>query len=82
MKEKLLGKTLGELKAVAVDCGLKPFAGSQLAQWLYVRKVRSFDSMTNISKAARETLAARYEIGVGDPAGSAVSSDGDRKSVV
>ncbi len=79
MKEKLLGKTLDELKAVAASCGLKPFAGSQLAQWLYVRKVRSFDSMTNISKAARETLAERYEIGVSDPAGKAVSSDGTCK---
>ena len=79
MKEKLLGMTLAELKGAAQACGLKPFVGAQLADWLYAKRVRSWDRMVNISKAAREALAERYEIGVSDPSGTAVSSDGTKK---
>ena len=79
MKAKLLGKTLDELKSIAVEAGLPAFTGKQLAQWLYVKKVRSFDEMTNISKAGREKLAGLYEVGVTGPAGVAVSSDGTKK---
>ena len=79
MKAKLLGMTLAELKAAAQACGLKPFVGAQLADWLYAKRVRSWDRMANISKAAREVLAARYDLGVSDPLGSALSSDGTKK---
>ena len=79
MKEKLLGMTLAELKAAAQACGLKPFVGAQLADWLYAKRVRSWDRMVNISRAAREALAACYDLGISDPIGSAVSSDGTKK---
>lgn len=79
MKEKLLGKNLTGLQAAAEACGLKPFVGRQLADWLYAKRVRSWDRMVNISKAAREALAGRYELGIAGPAGSALSSDGTRK---
>ena len=79
MKEKLLGMTLAELKAAAQACGLKPFVGAQLADWLYAKRVDGWDRMANISKAAREALAARYDLGISAPAGTAVSSDGTKK---
>lgn len=79
MKTKLLGKTLDELKAVAVEAGLPAFTGKQLAQWLYAKKVRSFDEMTNISKAGRERLSELYDLGVSEAVGVAESSDGTRK---
>ena len=79
MKQKLLGMTLAELKSAAQACGLKPFVGAQLADWLYAKRVRSWDRMVNISKAARETLAARYDLGISDPVGTAISSDGTKK---
>ena len=79
MKEKLLGMTLAELKSAAEACGLKPFVGAQLADWLYAKHVRSWDRMVNVSKAAREALSARYELGFSDPVGSALSSDGTKK---
>ncbi|MBQ6244301.1 MAG: 23S rRNA (adenine(2503)-C(2))-methyltransferase RlmN [Bacteroidales bacterium] len=79
MKEKLLGMTLAELKTAAQACGLKPFVGAQLADWLYAKRVRSWDRMANISKAAREALAARYDLGISDPLGTALSSDGTKK---
>ena len=79
MKKKLLGKTPEELKALAVAAGLPPYTGKQLAKWLYVKRVRSFDEMTDISKAGRATLSGLYEVGVSAPAGVAISSDGTKK---
>ena len=79
MKTKLLGKTLDELKAIAVEAGLPAFTGKQLAEWLYVKKARSFDEMTNISKAGREKLSGKYDIGLSEAVGVAVSTDGTKK---
>jgi len=79
MLEKLLGKTPDELKEVALEVGLPAFAGKQLAQWIYVRKVKSFDEMTNISKAGREKLKAEYDLGVTLPSACQVSTDGTKK---
>ena len=75
----LLGKTLEELQAVALSVGLQKFAGKQLAEWLYVRRVTSFDEMTNISLKGREALKAAFTIGRHDPVREAVSVDGTRK---
>lgn len=77
--EVLLGKTLTELQEVALSVGLQKFAGKQLAEWLYVRRVRSIDEMTNISLKGREALKARYTIGRHAPVREAVSVDGTRK---
>ena len=62
-KTPLLGMTLAELKEVAKNVGLPAFAGGQIAQWIYIKHVRSIDEMTNISKAGREKLSAQYTIG-------------------
>ena len=79
MKEKLLGKNPEELKAAALAAGLPAFAGKQLAQWLYEKRVKSFEEMTNISKVGREKLAELYDLGVSSPVGIAESSDGTKK---
>jgi len=79
MKKKLLGKTPEELKALAVAAGLPPYAGKQIAKWLYVKRVHSFDEMTDISKDGRARLAALYETGVSEAVGTALSSDGTKK---
>ena len=77
--EVLLGKTLTELQDVALSVGLQKFAGKQLAEWLYVRRVTSFDEMTNISLKGREALKAQYTIGRHAPVKEAISVDGTRK---
>ena len=78
-KEKLLGKNPEELKEAAIAAGLPAFTGKQLAQWMYVRRVKSFDEMTNISKAGREKLSQMYDLGVSAPLGSICSTDGTKK---
>ena len=75
----LLGKTLAELQAIALEAGLPKFAGKQLAEWLYVKRVQTIDEMTNISLKGREALKARYTIGRHAPVREAVSVDGTRK---
>ena len=68
-----------DLQEVALAVGLQKFAGKQLAEWLYVRRVKSFDEMTNISLKGREALKANYTIGRHAPVREAVSQDGTRK---
>ena len=75
----LLGMNLSELQDVALRVGLQKFAGKQLAEWLYVKRVTSFDEMTNISLKGREALKAHYTIGRHAPIREAVSVDGTRK---
>lgn len=77
--DRLLGKTLSELQEIAISCGLKKFAGKQLAEWIYVRRATSFDEMTNISLVGRKALSEQYEIGRRAPVAEAVSKDGTRK---
>ncbi len=79
MREQLLGKTPEELKEIALNVGLPAFTGKQIAQWMYGRKVRSFDEMTNISKVGRERLKEEYSLGVTMPSMCQVSSDGTKK---
>lgn len=79
MKEKLLGKNLDELKQIVANEGMPGFTAKQIAQWLYVKKVRTIGEMTNLSKAARASLAEKYEVGVTPYAGLQISSDGTKK---
>ncbi|MBR1869417.1 MAG: radical SAM protein, partial [Bacteroidales bacterium] len=79
MKEKLLGKTLAELRQAAVEAGLPAFVGGQIADWLYAKRAVSWDRMGNISKAAKAALSERFELGTIAPAATACSSDGTKK---
>ena len=79
MKEKLLGKTLDELRQAAVLAGLPAFVGVQLADWLYSKRAASWERMGNISKAAKAALSEKYELGTISPTAVACSSDGTKK---
>lgn len=78
-KKTLLGLTLDELKDVARQLGMPAFTGSQIAKWIYERRVKSIDEMTNISKGNRAKLAESYEIGCMTPIESRHSKDGTVK---
>lgn len=71
--------TLPELKQVAVSLGMPSFTGGQMAKWLYTQHVSSIDEMTNISKANREKLNERYQIGCAKPIDAQHSKDGTIK---
>ena len=78
-KKPLIGLTLDQLKGVAKECGMPQFAAKQMADWLYVKKVTDIDSMTNLSKKAREVLARTYEVGRQRPITQQRSVDGTVK---
>lgn len=79
MKERLIGKNLEELKAVAAQVGLPRFAAGQLARWLYVKKAKTIEQMTDISKAGRARLMELYEVGAVPYSSVMESSDGTKK---
>jgi len=78
-KERLYGKTLNELIAVAKRVGLPGFSARQMADWLYKKEIQSIEEMTNLSKKTRELLSTDYEIGLYPPEKSSESSDGTKK---
>lgn len=78
-KKILLGLSLEELTNIALSLGMPKFTGKQLAEWLYHKRVRSIEQMSNISKINREKLSALYTVGRKDPLTSQLSQDGTRK---
>jgi 23S rRNA (adenine2503-C2)-methyltransferase len=78
-RKPLLGMTLEELKSVAEEAGLRPFAAKQMARWLYEKRVTSIDDMTDLSKGAREYLNENYTVGRVAPKDAARSTDGTVK---
>ena len=81
MKDKkcLLGMTLAELTDVVVELKLPKFTAKQIADWIYVKRVREIDDMTNISIRNRDILKERFEVGVSLPIQTQVSVDGTQK---
>lgn len=57
-KINILTFSLPKLTAWVGTLGWKPYRAKQLATWLYAKGAQSFDEMTDLSKVARETLAA------------------------
>ena len=78
-KRVLVGKTLSELKQLSQELKMPAFAGKQIAEWLYEKRVTDFSAMTNISKQNREKLAEECIIGVEPPVHQVVSEDGTEK---
>ncbi len=75
----LAGMTLDELRRVTASLGMPKFTATQLAGWIYDKRVTSFDEMLNISKANRQRLEAEYCVGLYAPESSVKSADGTVK---
>jgi 23S rRNA (adenine2503-C2)-methyltransferase len=54
----------------------------QLWQWIYHWGVRDFAAMTNLSRAYREALAARFDLALPEVVDRQVSADGTRKYLI
>lgn len=78
-KKNLVGMTLSELQGVVSYLGMPGYTARQLAEWLYVKQVDSFDLMTNISLKFREALDEKYTIELSPPVKTALSVDGASK---
>jgi 23S rRNA (adenine2503-C2)-methyltransferase len=73
------GLSRGALEDAARVLGEPAYRGRQLYDWLYKRRVRSFDQMTDLSRPLRERLAATYDLRWPEVAESQESSDGTVK---
>ncbi|MBL7950293.1 MAG: 23S rRNA (adenine(2503)-C(2))-methyltransferase RlmN [Flavobacteriales bacterium] len=51
--------TLEETKTLVAELGEKPYRAKQLWEWLWKKKARSFDDMSDLPKAFRAALAER-----------------------
>lgn len=78
-RKSLFGLTLQELQQVVMSLGMPKFSARQIASWLYVKKVRSIDEMTNISLKHRELLNEKYEVGRSSHSDRIESVDGTVK---
>ena len=78
-KKEIKCLSIEELKEELLEMGEKPFRAGQIFQWLH-QAVESFDEMTNLSKALRAKLAARYVLTVPTCERKQISQvDGTRK---
>ncbi|HTG70928.1 MAG TPA: 23S rRNA (adenine(2503)-C(2))-methyltransferase RlmN [Candidatus Udaeobacter sp.] len=62
MKTCVYDYTLEQLQQWMKDNGEPAFRGGQLFEWLYVKRVKSFEDMSNLSKALREKLDEHFQI--------------------
>ena len=70
---------MSELTDIAREAGMPAFVGKQLAGWIYGKKVRTIDEMTNLSLKNREALKAHYRVGGSEPVEGQRSVDGTVK---
>ncbi len=68
-----------ELREVLVRDGLQRYRVDQIYKWLYTHHARSFEEMTNIAKAERETLSRIFHISAPRIIRTETSTDGTRK---
>ncbi|MGO4183387.1 23S rRNA (adenine(2503)-C(2))-methyltransferase RlmN [Paenibacillus sp. FSL A5-0031] len=62
MKPCIYDYTLEQLQQWMTDNGEPAFRGGQLFDWLYVKRVKSFEDMSNLSKALRDKLEENFQI--------------------
>lgn len=78
-KQSLLGMTLSEITECVTQLNLPKFTAKQIADWVYVKRVKTIDEMTNISMKNRELLNEKFDIGRSEPLDIKTSVDGTRK---
>lgn len=65
-----------ELRALIAEAGERPFRARQLAEWLFVKNVRSYEEMTNLPARLRAKLADQVPCRSLSVADRAASGDG------
>lgn len=75
----LLGMTLEEITESVQELNLPKFTAKQIADWVYVKRVKTIDEMTNISLKNRDILLQHFEVGRSEPLNIQKSVDGTLK---
>ncbi len=61
-KPAIYGETLDSLTALLKEAGQPAFRAKQILEWLYKKRVRTWDEMTNLPKEFRSWMAEHYEL--------------------
>lgn len=61
-KKDIRALSLEELKTIFIENGDQAFRAKQVYEWLWKKSVRTFDEMTNLSKATRDLLNTHFVI--------------------
>ncbi|MBW7459822.1 23S rRNA (adenine(2503)-C(2))-methyltransferase RlmN, partial [Paenibacillus sepulcri] len=61
MKPFIYDYTIDQLQDWMKENGEPAFRGTQLFEWLYVKRVMSFEDMTNLSKGLRQKLDDQFQ---------------------
>jgi len=78
----LFGQEINKLTAQMVAEGQKPYRAIQLYTWIYEKKARSFDEMTDVSLKFREVLKAKYTLDLPSTYLKQESQDGTIKLLI
>ncbi|MCP1143996.1 23S rRNA (adenine(2503)-C(2))-methyltransferase RlmN [Lysinibacillus endophyticus] len=62
LKESIYSLRLDQLQQWLKDNGEKAFRATQIYEWLYEKRVKTFDEMSNLSKSLREKLEANFAL--------------------
>jgi 23S rRNA (adenine2503-C2)-methyltransferase len=79
--KNLFGLSLAEIEGLMKALGEPAFRAGQIYSWLYVRRVRDIESMTNLKVDFRAKLASTHEIRWITVADRQISRDGTIKSL-
>ncbi|MFJ8266320.1 23S rRNA (adenine(2503)-C(2))-methyltransferase RlmN [Peribacillus asahii] len=78
-KPSIYSLEIQQLKEWAVENGDKAFRGEQIYDWLYKKRVKAFDEMTNLSKQLRDKLEEQFTFTTLNTLIQQTSSDGTMK---
>ncbi len=78
-KKSIYSLQLQEMKDWLSENGEKPFRAEQIFDWLYKKRVTSFEDMSNLSKELRDKLDGQYQITTLNTVIQQTSSDGTIK---
>jgi 23S rRNA (adenine2503-C2)-methyltransferase len=81
-RPNLVGMDRADMAEALAPLGIEAYRTRQIFQWIYNRGVTSFDAMTNLSKALRAELDARFRIARLEVSDARLSTDGTRKWLV
>lgn len=79
MRKYIYSYTRLELEEYFLSIGEKKFRAQQVWEWLYVKRVKCFQDMTNLSKQLIEQLETNFVIDSLEQVKLEVSNDGTRK---
>ncbi len=79
MNKNIKDFDLSELKEEFKNINEKPYRAEQVYEWIYKKRINTFDEMTNLSKDLRDKLNDYFHFGLFNIVKKLVSKDGTKK---